>query len=352
MDQLKPEETAETLNLREVLRDCLTPGIIVVDLQGRICACNQEGQRWIRAGGSSLIGHSAEALPSPLREIVEAALRSPGSIQEQEIPFASDTLLHVSHTVCTGPDGMRTAVVLVIHDITAAHRLDAHMQRLDRLASIGTVSASMAHEIKNALVAVSTFVQDLAERNQNSELAGVVSRELRRIDTIVSQILRFGGPAKPTFTRLSVHRILDESLRLVQAQLESKQLRLRRALSASVDWVNGDEYQLEQAFLNILLNAVAAMEAQGQLSVATGMSEGGDPPGASLWIAVSDTGEGIAPEALGHIFEPFFSTKPHGTGLGLAITRRIIVEHGGSIDVESELRKGTTFRITLPLAQR
>jgi two-component system NtrC family sensor kinase len=230
------------------------------------------------------------------------------------------------------------------------------MQRLDRLASIGTLSASMAHEIKNALVAVNTFVQDLILRNKDAELAGLVSRELRRIDSIINQMLKFAGPAKPTFARISVHRILDQSLRLIQPQLERKQIRLRRSLAARHDKVEADHYQLEQAFLNLFLNAVAAMESQGELSVLTELVHQPPAPPATgpseslLQVSIGDTGVGIPSDDLPRLFEPFFTTRSQGTGLGLAITRRILLEHRARITVESELKKGTVFRILFPLA--
>jgi signal transduction histidine kinase len=246
--------------------------------------------------------------------------------------------------------------VILLNEISFPESLGLRIQRLDRLASIGTLSAGLAHEIKNALVAVTTFVQDLVERNKDSELAELVSRELRRIDSIVSQMLNFAGPPRPSFAVASVHGIVDQCLRLIHPQLEAKQIHLHRAFGATRDGVEGDEYQLEQALLNVFLNALAAMDAQGQLDVETSISErhlqsaASLASGPSLFLTISDSGAGIPPENLSRLFEPFFSTKPHGTGLGLPITRRIIVEHRGEITVESELGKGTTFRIILPLA--
>ena len=197
------------------------------------------------------------------------------------------------------------------------------IQRLDRLASIGTLSAGLAHEIKNALVAVTTFVQDLVERNKDSELAELVSRELRRIDSIVSQMLNFAGPPRPSFAVASVHGIVDQCLRLIHPQLEAKQIHLHRAFGATRDGVEGDEYQLEQALLNVFLNALAAMDAQGQLDVETSISERHLQSAASSvgTVAIPDHFRfraGIPPENLSRLFEPFFSTKPHGTGFGPA----------------------------------
>jgi signal transduction histidine kinase len=214
----------------------------------------------------------------------------------------------------------------------------------------------MAHEIKNALVAVKTFVDLLLKQNQEAELAALASREIRRIDSIVSQMLRFAGPAKPTFAPVRLHDILEHALRLIQYQLEGKRISLRRQFAAAPDWVRGDHYQLEQAFINLFFNAIEAMAPNGQLTVATDLVSPSSPAHTLpdyksqplLRVAIRDTGIGIPPENLNRLFDTFFTTKPNGTGLGLPITRRIIQEHKGAITVESELNRGSTFSVLFP----
>jgi signal transduction histidine kinase len=246
--------------------------------------------------------------------------------------------------------------VAVISDLSSRQNVEEHMRRFDRLASIGTLSASMAHEIKNALVAVKTFVDLLLKENKEAELAGIVSREMRRIDSIVSQMLRFAGPAKPTFAPVRMHELLDRTLQLVQFQLEGKKISLLRFFRASSDWVRGDNYQLEQAFINLLFNALEAMGPNGTLTVSTEILPPDAAPGQNkaplLAVRVNDTGTGIPPENIGKLFDPFFTTKPNGTGLGLSISRRIVQEHGGTLAVESEPNQGTTFTVSLPASPR
>jgi two-component system, NtrC family, sensor histidine kinase HydH len=357
MDQFDTsEQSADALNLTEVLRDCLPGGVLAVDHERQIYACNAKAAVLTGFKQDALIGQTSGVLPPPIMQLIDECLASQSAISLRKVSWVGQdgrtSVLQAGGLYCAA------GVIVTIHDLAPVQRLGVDMRRLDRLASIGTLSASMAHEIKNALVAVSTFVNDLLQRNRDSELAGLVSRELRRIDGIVSQMLKFAGPTKATFSRVSLHRILDQSLRLIQPQLETKQIRLRRAMTARPDVVEGDDYQLEQAFLNVLLNGIAAMGPHGQLSVATERT--GPAPGSAspegeaaeprLQVTITDTGAGIPADQLGRLFEPFFSTKPQGTGLGLAITRRIILEHRGAISVESEVGKGTTFRIVLPLA--
>jgi signal transduction histidine kinase len=168
-------------------------------------------------------------------------------------------------------------------------------------------------------------------------------------------MLRFAGPAKPTFAPVRLHLLLDESLNLVQHHLEGRRIKLLRDFRADPDTLRGDVYQLQQAFLNLFFNALEAMGSNGELKVATEFLPAGGqetPRGPLLRVTVCDTGVGIAPEHLERLFDPFFTTKPNGTGLGLPITRRIVQEHQGAITVDSELNRGTTFVLLLPSAAR
>jgi two-component system, NtrC family, sensor kinase len=221
---------------------------------------------------------------------------------------------------------------------------EQNMRRLDRLASLGLLSAGMAHEIKNGLTAIQTFIELLLQKGEDKELAEVVGRELKRIDSLASQMLRFAAPGKNEFASVRVHDLLDLSLRLVEHQISGKLISLQRDYKAAPDTVRGDEFQLQQAFMNLLFNAIEAMGMSGELSVSTEITDGKE-----LKIQIRDTGVGITPENLGRLFEPFFTTKKNGTGLGLAISQRIVIEHGGNISAKSEIKNGSTFTISLPV---
>jgi signal transduction histidine kinase len=248
----------------------------------------------------------------------------------------------------------RSGVVVVLSDADLARQFEQNVRRLDRLASIGTLSAGMAHEIKNALVSVKTFIDLLLDRNQDAELADVVGREMRRINALVSQTLKFAGPARPVFSAVRLHDVLDQSLRMVQPQLRTKLITLNRSYQAVPDVVCGDDYQIEQVFVNLFLNAIEAMNSTGSLNVSTEIvpappvSRKSREAVSHVRVMVADTGMGIAAEDMGRLFEPFFTTKEDGTGLGLAIARRIVTEHKGDIHVRSETNKGTTFSVVLP----
>jgi signal transduction histidine kinase len=260
---------------------------------------------------------------------------------------------------------------MVLTDVTAIKRLELQIRRSDRLASLGTLSAGMAHEIKNPLVSLKTFAQLLPERYQDSDFrdtfSNLIGHEIDRIDALVNQLLRFARPAKPILKPLHAHEILDKALTLIGHRLYQKDIKLHRLWQADVDTIHGDADQLEQVFLNFFLNAMDAMKTSGELSVRTeirtdeqwvsagsygnGQNNGNGKTRDALLITIRDTGEGIKAEDLAHVFDPFFTTKDYGTGLGLSVVHGIIQEHGGQIEVESELQKGTAFHILLPLVR-
>jgi signal transduction histidine kinase len=227
---------------------------------------------------------------------------------------------------------------------------DENLRRLDHLANLGSLSAGIAHEIKNALVPIRTFIELMLKESHDRELAVTVDRELKRIDSMVSQMLRFAAPKPAAFAPVRVQEVLDLSLRLLQHQIDEKLISVTRDYHAAPGIVEGDEAQLQQVLMNLLLNALEAMAVNGVLTVSTAITrdEGGAP---WLRIQVKDTGVGIRKDHLERIFEPFFTTKRNGTGLGLAISQRVVSEHRGRIEAHSEAGKGATFIIWLPTAR-
>jgi len=246
---------------------------------------------------------------------------------------------------------------------TTLKRLEMQIRRSDRLASLGTLSAGMAHEIKNPLVSIKTFAQLLPERYQDSDFRetffSLIGHEVDRIDSLVNQLLRFARPAKPLLKPMHVHEVLEKALLLIGHRLYQKDIKLTRSWQAEVDTIRADADQIEQVFLNFFINALDAMKLGGSLTVATeiGTTETWPTalPGDSrdvreiLRVTVQDDGIGIKPEDVAHVFDPFFTTKDYGTGLGLSVVHGIVQEHGGQIEVESELTRGTSFHILLPL---
>jgi signal transduction histidine kinase len=347
----------DVLNFPDVLRETLSCGLIALDAQQRVTLFNAAAAAITGLDAASVLHQPAKALPAGLAEALVSALESRNHEAIHELTLARshqpDAIVRISTHVERSPDGRPLRVVAALNDLTAVRAFEQSMRRIDRLASIGTLSAGMAHEIKNAMVAVKTFVDILIRNHQGEQLAEVVDREMKRINSIVSQMLRFAGPAKPTFAPIHVHEVLTQSIHAMQHEFEGRKVGLREQLRAAPDLVRGDGYQLEQVFLNLFLNALDAMGPNGRLTISTDVLPGGQseiPGTPALRVRVQDTGVGISPENLGRLFEPFFTTKTAGTGLGLAITRRIVQEHRGQIAVESQPGQGATFSVLLPLA--
>jgi signal transduction histidine kinase len=348
----------------EILLQNLTTGVVAADADGRITVFNQEAAQI--AGLNSNGGErTINDLPPSLRDIIRTTLDSGERQEDREVELAGGTFARASSAIFRGQGGELLGALMVVTDITALRRLELQIRRSDRLASLGTLSAGMAHEIKNPLVSIKTFAQLLPERYHESDFretfSGLIVHEIDRIDSLVNQLLRFARPAKPLLRPMHAHEILEKTLRLVQHRLYQKEIKVTQKWNAPVDTIRADADQMEQVFLNFFLNAMDAMKREGELTVSTETLSGeslvthllpeGGKSNEALHISIHDTGEGIKKEDIARVFDPFFTTKDFGTGLGLSVVHGIIEEHGGQIEVESELAKGTSFHIFLPLVR-
>jgi len=353
----QPDETRQMQSapgFENALCGCLLSGVLVLDSRTQIATLSPEAGRLLGVPHEQSLKVSIEKLPASISRIVTEALAS-GKLsltRQVALPGLAGTVLAHVNAIPIGSLEGESSMVLTIHALNPASPFLRQIRQLDRLANAGTLAAGLAHEIKNALVAGRTFVDLLLEKNTDEEMAQIVRRENGRIDSIVTRMLRFASITTPSMSASHVHELLDHALRLVQPQLADKSIALKRIFRAQPDVVNGDEYELQQAFVNLLLNAFDAMSANGTLSVTTEIISDSAPAEPRLRIRIQDSGVGISPEHMRRLFEPFFTTKAAGTGLGLVITRRIIQEHGGSISVESQPGQGTIFTVLLPLLSK
>jgi len=230
----------------------------------------------------------------------------------------------------------------------------SYIRRADRLASLGTLTAGLAHEIRNPLVAIKTFTQLLPERLEDEEFRkhflGVASGEVDRISSLVNELLEFARTSDPKFEMEDVNGILDGMILLISTESKKKHIEIVKEYGQDLPLISIDREQIKQVVLNILLNAIEATSENGKIIVDTRsfVKPGGEP---YLQIRFTDTGCGIPRENLEEIFNPFFTTKNTGSGLGLSISHQIVQDHKGYIDIESEIDKGTSFFINLPLRQ-
>jgi two-component system sensor histidine kinase AtoS len=329
----------------------LLSGVILFDGQRELATLTQEACQILGLTPDQGQEVPAVVLPAGVVNLAHEVLASGKPSSARQIPIPSKPGGGFANVSALPLKEGSSAAVLTLFSIDLNCQFLQQIRQLDRLANTGTLAASMAHEIKNALVAGRTFLDLLLEKNTDAELVQIVRRETGRIDAIVSRMLRFASTTPASVRTLHLHEVLDHALRLVQPQVDSKSISLERAFRAGLDSTKGDEYELQQAFVNLLLNALEAMSEKARLTIATDTPA--TKPNKLEWlrVLVEDTGAGILPEHMERLFEPFFTTKDSGTGLGLAITRRIIEDHGGSISVASTPGQGTTFTILLPVSE-
>jgi signal transduction histidine kinase len=224
---------------------------------------------------------------------------------------------------------------------------EEQLRRADRLSALGELSAGMAHEIRNPLGSIKGAVEilkdDYSPEEAKYEFIEILLKETDRLNRIVQEFLGFARPKLPEFQRADVNEAIESVLTLTAHEARKAGITVSRRLDPSIGKRSIDAGLLNQAFLNLILNAIQAMPEGGVLTVESGIRDD------RLEIKISDTGVGISEENRKKLFTPFFTTKKNGTGLGLAIVHRIIENHRGSIDVASEPGKGTTFTVRIPI---
>jgi PAS domain S-box-containing protein len=348
----------------DILLDSLTSGIVAVNSDRTVTVFNQRAQRLTGLSESAVVDKPMTMLPPSLVESLQIILNTEAGFRDKDmfIRFGDEEIpLRVSGSMFCGHTGKLLGALLVFNDMTVLKKMEEQIRRTDRLSSIGTLSAGMAHEIKNPLVTIKTFTQLLPQQYSDAEFRhtffDLVGQEVKRIDTIVNRLLNFARPAKASLRPVSLHEIIENSMRLVEQQLAQHEIIMERHLDARRHIIEADAEQLNQTFINFFLNAIHAMNKGGKLTVRTSViKHSQDIPlvtgmqnGDSIHVDIQDTGCGITPQDLSKIFDPFFTTKEDGVGLGLSVSHGIIQEHNGAIDVESEKGKGTVFHVQFPL---
>jgi two-component system sensor histidine kinase HydH len=224
------------------------------------------------------------------------------------------------------------------------------VRRSDRLAALGQLSAGLAHELRNPLGTIKASAEMLgrsvaAENEVAREVAGFISSEVDRTNALVTRFLEFARPLKLRLEPADLARVLDRAVELVEREASVHRVAVFKNYSPEIPRLPMDAELMERVFSNLLLNAVQATPPDGAVTIKTRAGDG------MAEIAVIDRGSGIDPQMMSTIFNPFVTTKPDGVGLGLAIVSQIVDEHGGRISVESEVGKGSIFRVHLPLGR-
>ncbi len=333
--------------------DAITDGISIHDADFRIVRVNRALAQRLGRPAEELIGQSCYRLlhhtDAPISECPHVQVLASGQPHTVEIeePVLGGTF-RVSAYPLTDEQGKLIGSVHIFQDITVQKQFQDQLVRTEKLAALGRLAASLAHEINNPLQALRSGLDLLREGVQDEKqqrYLQIAGHEVERLIDITTRMLNFYRPASERQREpLDINEVLNEVLTLTGKQLQHKKVVLVRRLEPNLPLVEAVSDQLRQVFLNIVLNALDAMPDGGTLTVTSGFySETGE-----VWAAFTDTGNGIPAENIPRIFEPLFSTKPRGTGLGLATSYGIVERHGGRIEVQSQVGQGSTFTIVLP----
>jgi len=234
----------------------------------------------------------------------------------------------------------------IVRDLTETKKLQKQIIRSERLAALGQSIAEITHEIKNPLMLIGGFAQQLSRTikdEKGHQKLHIIIQEVERLERLLAELREFYVPPSIASERIDIEDLQEETLSMVRKECSENNVKIELQVDKAARFVEGDRNKLKQVLLNLIKNSVDAMEQGGTLSITA------RPAGENVEITIVDEGCGIPEAEKEKIFSPFYTTKSHGTGLGLSISKRIIEEHkGGSLHVESEEGKGTTFTITLP----
>ena len=344
--------------LRENMNSVMTgleDGLLLFTRDARAVMISPAAEKFLGAQSGQLLGRRVTEIFPPGHPL-RAALRLGDGEELSEV--ASETELQTPD----GPrrvgvsvqaiqeDGERMGALVTLRDLDSLESINTQLQVSERLAALGRITAGVAHEVKNPLNSMRLWLENLKEsvplepESNAWQAVQVLDKEIDRLDAVVKRFLDFTRPMEIRLEATHLPELLREVLEIAQPQFQKANVQVAQLLPIDVPEVYVDRALLQQAVLNLVLNAIDALPEGGQLRVV--LSRRGD----MAEIAVGDTGRGISPENRQKIFQLFFTTRPGGSGIGLASTFRIVQLHNGSIDFTSEVGRGTTFRIELPLA--
>jgi len=363
--QIQSRTLRDLRAIKDLVFESVGTGLIALDRSHMITTFNRAAATITGVPAAAAIGRPWQDLFGDLVSLpdIEAELATgPGASSRQEAvlarPGAGSVPVRLTFwTLAAGEapptmlqgravgDAERLGVICACEDLTTIRVMEERLRQADRLATLGRMSANIAHEIRNPLASLTGAIEVLAGNGTAGEirqrLAQIILKESARLNEILRDFLEYARPAPLARARTNIIESIDEVLVLLDHRADPGTLKVVREFPPSLDWVI-DPQQFRQAVWNLCLNAVQAMPDGGELRITA------ETVGGRLEVRVADTGEGIAKENMSHIFEPFFSTKSAGSGIGLALVHRVMQDHGGDVYVESAAGAGSVFTLTFP----
>ncbi len=338
------------------LLENMDSGVISVDENNIIRTFNQKSEQIFQLTRSEVLGEDAEKV-LPIK-ILGTSLYQLGLLEkkkiEQEIELktnsSSKKILEINTSLLTGENGKNNGMVILVRDISQIKKLAEEINRNKRLTSLGKLSSGIAHEIRNPLSSIRGLTQFLqqsfAENDERKNDARIILQETDRLNQLVTQILDYSRPKKLSINDFVLAEMLDELIHLLQSEEKNKEISFQLKEKQKSIHLEGDQDQLKQAFLNIIINSTQSINGKGDIIISLDKQLIEEKE--MVYVTIKDNGIGIASHDLVHIFDPFFTSKENGYGLGLSIAYNIIETHQGSIKVESEKGAGTKIEIILP----
>jgi PAS domain S-box-containing protein len=361
--RLEPEEVQNALvrlvqekGFLEKIFESLKEGVIVIDVDGQVNYVNRAACGFFGFDQDEAVDN---ALDNLIRGFDWATLISAGQVVSRDIEvfYPEHRFLHFYLSPIEDNALKETlGYVMIVHDITMTRKLTQEMIDSERLSALTLLAAGVAHEIGNPLNSLNIHLQLIERRLRKAapelyegkfkNLLDVARDEVTRLDFTIAQFLKAIRPTKPQMELLDINSLLQESVRFLEKELSDRGIAMTLELRSNLPPLMLDANQMKQAFYNIIRNAMQAMSTSGTLAIRSDMDD------FEVTVTFEDDGPGISAEDMSKLFEPYFTTKKSGTGLGLLIVQRVVREHGGEIQINSDPGKGTRLVVHLPRSEK
>jgi two-component system sensor histidine kinase PilS (NtrC family) len=345
--------------LQEHILRSVGSGIFTMDLQGNIASWNPAAEQItgyafgeIKERWKEIFGDTIRGIFGHTDALRERPFRFDGQIIKKN---GTTAILGMTASLLKDEENAVRGIILTFQDITKIIEMEEQVRRQERLATVGSLAAGIAHEIRNPLASLYGSIQvlqgELDLKGDNKYLMDIVVKETNRLNTIITEFLEYARTKATLTEKIELLPMLDETIMLMKNSKDfNENIKVSHDVGPHII-VKGNAQRLRQVFWNLLINAYEAMPNGGAITISASLFQQTDEETQTCEIVITDTGQGIARECLDKIFDPFFTTKTRGIGLGLAIVYRIIEDHRGTITVDSEAGKGTRFTIRLPLIE-
>ena len=360
IEQLK-QDLEDVKNFTESIIQSIGSGIIITGMNDTITYINRAGERMLGYSKKELLGkpfsifglkEKQSVIPSFLNNPDDLDTRKEGWMKKKdhtEFPVGFTINNHLSVR------GEKIGKIVVFRDLTNVYKIQEEILRMDRLVSLGKLASGIAHELRNPLAGIKTTAQALGEEmsgdDSRREYLNRITKEIDRLNDLLKTFFSFAKPQNLNLVHCHIKDIINEIIPFLIKEIADKGIRFIETYHPQLPKIQVDKTQMHQVFLNLFLNAIQAMPNGGELKIEASPILSTSVEGFKqnfIKVVISDTGRGIPPHIVQKIFDPFFTTKSKGIGLGLSITYQIIKKHGGTVKVESQWEKGTSFIINLP----